>query len=537
MTKTCEKSCEKCNTISNCGKRCNKKQNEADLPLLRVTENVIRNDNPFNIFATTFRGLSPPDPILAVGPDRIVTAVNRMVKIMNKETMEVLFFNKSSIFFTNSPLNQNVSLGGNGGNDPWIVYDQFSKRFWIVTFSTTGGAAPSQWWFSVSKDSSPNTRDDWYHYYFVTNVIDDFPKIAVDKEAVYMVSIMGTFGAFFTKTYIFDKKPLVKGQLPQFPTAINPDQIVTRLETDFPFPIQPRLSHGKNHKKNIDKVLFVSPINTTPSFGVTGNIMRISYIKNPLTNPEVISVDVEVSPYFIPGGVLRQIPQPLPPFNNSNVVVRNIDSTPPGTIAGDLFGGKLVTAQVVDSGRLDSNGFPIKVTRWYEFDVKRIFQGKVKLIQNGNVDPGNNDNIWNANIAIDKDGNIGIAFSLAGMDKFVQIAYTGRLFNDPKGTVRLPITVVIASDLSYQLPGSPIPFIRWGDYSGLVVDPCDNKTFWLCNMYPVPSPINNPARQPPPATPDFPFNSNWATAIAAFRIDKGCSDTPTYPQQNNLVLS
>ena len=34
---------------------------------------------------------------------------------------------------------------------------------------------------------------------------------------------------------------------------------------------------------------------------------------------------------------------------------------------------------------------------------------------------------------------------------------------------------------------------RWGDYSGLALDPSDNHTFWLYNEYPATDPVNNPS--------------------------------------------
>lgn len=76
-----------------------------------------------------------------------------------------------------------------------------------------------------------------------------------------------------------------------------------------------------------------------------------------------------------------------------------------------------------------------------------------------------------------------IQFTVVGEEQYPAIAYTGRLKRDPKGTIRLPYEVAIGGNLYYQ-EDYGTGRNRYGDYSGLALDPHDHETFWLFNEYP-----------------------------------------------------
>ena len=100
--------------------------------------------------------------------------------------------------------------------------------------------------------------------------------------------------------------------------------------------------------------------------------------------------------------------------------------------------------------------------------------------KSGNVDPGPGVHTWMAHVNVDNDGDMGIAFSVSGANQFAGIGYTGRLASDPLGTTR-PVEMARAGEGSYSRFDS-IGRNRWGDYSGLAVDP-DGESFWLFNEY------------------------------------------------------
>ena len=135
-------------------------------------------------------------------------------------------------------------------------------------------------------------------------------------------------------------------------------------------------------------------------------------------------------------------------------------------------------------------------TRW----PRTIFLPAVPtLVQSGNVDPGPQIHAWMPAVAVDGLGNLAIGFSLGGPQQYYGAGFTGRLATDPLGQTALPVTPLIAGRQNYQRLDSS-GRNRWGDYSGLAVDPADDRTFWVFNEY-------------------AELGNRWATRIGSFVID------------------
>jgi hypothetical protein len=97
--------------------------------------------------------------------------------------------------------------------------------------------------------------------------------------------------------------------------------------------------------------------------------------------------------------------------------------------------------------------------------------------------------------AIDKDGNLAVAYSVGSSSTFPSIRYAGRLAGDPPGGLFQGENTLLAGS------GSQTGSNRWGDYSMLSVDPSDDCTFWFTTQY-------------MPATD----SSRWNTRIGSFRF-------------------
>ena len=127
--------------------------------------------------------------------------------------------------------------------------------------------------------------------------------------------------------------------------------------------------------------------------------------------------------------------------------------------------------------------------RWFE--LRKSGVNPWTLYQEGTYAP-DADSRWMGSIAMDGTGNIAVGYSVSSGSTFPSIRYAGRLISDPLGTLPQGEVEVATGSAAN---GSN----RWGDYSAMNVDPVDDCTFWLTNMY---SPT-----------------SQWATRIAAFRFD------------------
>jgi hypothetical protein len=92
---------------------------------------------------------------------------------------------------------------------------------------------------------------------------------------------------------------------------------------------------------------------------------------------------------------------------------------------------------------------------------------------------------WMGSLAMDKVGNLALAYSLVNGDErkghrlFPGIAYTGRRFNDAPDRMTAPQQWISrGTRLQWPRTGASSLGQRWGDYSSLSVDPVDDCTFW-----------------------------------------------------------
>jgi Domain of unknown function DUF11 len=154
--------------------------------------------------------------------------------------------------------------------------------------------------------------------------------------------------------------------------------------------------------------------------------------------------------------------------------------------------------------------------RWYELVSTG---GEYTIARQGTYAPTTDlDDRWLGSIAIDRAGNLGLGFSMAGLDLAPSIGYTGMAASVGTGD-RGEARLVVGG-------GSQSAVARWGDYSSVTVDPVDGCTFWLTNEY--------YARDAPA--------DDWQTRIGSFRFP-GCGGQPTIlgipgnrpPQEGDLL--
>ncbi|MGH7529574.1 MAG: hypothetical protein ACREMN_04265 [Gemmatimonadales bacterium] len=112
--------------------------------------------------------------------------------------------------------------------------------------------------------------------------------------------------------------------------------------------------------------------------------------------------------------------------------------------------------------------------RWYEFTVAA--DRTVHLRQQGTYAPDRFYR-WMASPAIDRLGNIGIAFSFGGTPHFTGQRFAGRLADDPLGLLTLQEAVLVEGE------GAQTNTLRWQDYTQTAVDPADDCTIWYSGDY------------------------------------------------------
>jgi hypothetical protein len=132
--------------------------------------------------------------------------------------------------------------------------------------------------------------------------------------------------------------------------------------------------------------------------------------------------------------------------------------------------------------------------RWYEI---RNPGGTPVVYQQGTYAPDTNSR-WMGSIAMDKVGDIAVGYSVSSGTVYPSVRFAGRVPDDTLGTLE-------AESSLFEGSGSQLPNLsRWGDYSGMSVDPVDGCTFWYTNEY-----LGNNG------------TFNWSTRIGSFKFT-GC---------------
>ena len=420
--------------------------------------------------ALDYSGFTPADPILAAGPEQIVAMVNTNIGIYDKASGDELF---------HQSLNFDSGFFGSVGAtaiifDPWVIYDEDTERFFLVAIDVVGSDVGNLY-LAVSTSSTPSSGTDWHKYKLdfthhpeelglgLEAHFPDYEKLGVNDDAIFVSGnyypITKGTGKYVGITAI-DKAPLLSG---------GP---VNYLYQEF--------FAGKS----------VFPLNqfdagSTQYFAeATGDAtLRIHAVTNVLTDPQRETFDMTVPQY--------ESPVPVPQLG--------------GFTPADPVGSVIMTGVWRDGsawvahGILDpAIGDGENVVRWYEIATNNFPEVAPTLVQSGNVDPGPDLHAWMPAIAADGAGNMAIGFALGGPNQYLGTGFTGRLASDPLGETVLPVAELAAGEGGYSLISGARN--RWGDYTGMVIDPSDDTTFWVMNKYATNSGV-------------------WDTRIGSFQVD------------------
>ena len=116
--------------------------------------------------------------------------------------------------------------------------------------------------------------------------------------------------------------------------------------------------------------------------------------------------------------------------------------------------------------------------RWYQFDVTGGTIAATPVQQQTFNNGGDGLWRWMPSITVDAQGNMAIGYSVSSSTAEPSIRYAGRLAGDTANSLAQGEALMIAG-AGHQTSTSG----RWGDYSGMNIDPSDNLTFWHTNEY------------------------------------------------------
>ncbi|RMH04285.1 MAG: hypothetical protein D6702_03515 [Planctomycetota bacterium] len=384
----------------------------------------------FGFEAIPGTGWTPPDPEIAVGPDRLLFIANGEISCYDKNGVRRWWDEiENSFGFWGS-------LGANNFVfDPEVTWDPHAGRFLAMACERANNNH-SYFLLAVSKDQTPDTAADWWKYRLdVTSLAGndiDSPNLAVGTQAILLSA------DFFTPTdkyliYLIDKQSVLNGGTP-----VTTSELITGAGQQ---------SMGVPVVYDQTDTLFI--VQSTEYSTNTSVILHA--ITNPFTNYQRVTHSLTVSPYTYPA----QPPQ------------KGTSSRPylfePRFWSCAERNGSIWAVHHVNRSRAR--------VRWYEFALNGWpTAGAPSVAQEGEIDLGAGISTFFPSIHVDQDSNAAITFARSAANEYISIGRALRAAGDPPNTFR-PAQVV-------QVSANPHTSGRWGDYSGTQAEPGLPGVFW-----------------------------------------------------------
>lgn len=415
------------------------------------------------IYRSQAGGATPPDTVGDVGPNHYVQMVNVAFAIYDKTGNLLegpMGFNQ---LFTGSGL---TTCANNNDGDPIVNYDPLADRWLLAQFV----GSPNGMCVAISQ--TPDPTGAYWLYFFSTPSFPDYFKFGVWHDAYYMGANENTYTA-----YAFDRANMLNGQPATYvrfsgdasnfimPADVDGTTPPPANAPGYFYTYKDNASHGGIDRLEIFAldVDWLTPANST--FTLVDTIPISSY-------------EYTICGWFmmdcIPQGGTSQRVDPVSEWPMFRLMYRN-------------FGGY---AAMVGNFSVDVGGDRSGI-RWFE--LRKSGADAWSLYQEGTYAPDSDKHRWMAGIAMDADGNIALGYNVSSGSMYPALRYTTRLASDPLGTLGSEASIIEGT-------GSQTNYNRWGDYSGMSVDPADGCTFWFTGEY---------------------FQSTgvtWRTRIAAFRL-------------------
>jgi len=405
---------------------------------------------PILVFDANTTNVTPSDPTGAAGLNHYIGAWNMSFRIFDKE---------------GNPLTANASLStlfpGNNLGDPIVLYDVEADRFIITEFDNSPNG------FNVAICQGPDPVNDGWHIYttgFSTGQFPDYTKFSIWSDAYYVTANINANN----KVFAIERNEMLVG---------NPSQFIS-----FPLPGISTSGFYSPQFFNVTDGELPPAGNATVVYlqddawsGVSADHLKLWTVNvdwddvgaSTISNPEEIITTPFISVFD--GGSFSNVPQPGGP--DQDVLQATIMNQ--AQYRRFPTHNSAVFNFVVDT---DGTGAEMAGIRWYE--LRQDNDGDPWTIyQEGTyTSPYNNKHAFSGSMAMDAQGNIGMAYTTCSNSERIAIQYTGRLVNDTLGKMTVDETLIAQSTTSNNSN-------RLADYVHLTVDPADDYTFWHIAEY------------------------------------------------------
>jgi hypothetical protein len=399
----------------------------------------------------------PPDENLAVGATQVVEVINTAYKVYSKSTgASVQGARQISSIFTGVS-----GFCGQGATfnftDPIVLYDKRAGR-WFISIAAASDSSFSTGNECIAISTTSDATGSYHRYVFSfgNNVFNDYPKFGVWPDAYYgSYNLFGPNQFLGAKACGYQRSAMLAGTGAKAVCFTNTSEF-SFLPSDLDgatLPASGTPNFFLDLASNSSLHLYKFHVDfTTPS-------------KSKFTGP----VTIAVTPFTQAcGNTGTCIPQA-----GTNQQLDSLGDRLMFRLAYRNFGTheSLVVNHAVKTSVAAAG------VRWYEI---RNPNGTPNVFQHGTLTSGSTS-LWMGSIAMDKVGDMAVGFSESSSAIHPKIAYTGRVPTDALGTMEGIATIF--SGAGSQTGGTKNGGSRWGDYSGMPIDPSNDCTFWYVNEY------------------------------------------------------
>lgn len=404
------------------------------------------------------QGVMPPDPSGAVGKSHYVQMVNTAMQV----------FDKTGNSLWGPTALGSVFPGSSDDGDPIVLYDKFADSWFISQFQIENNK------ILIAISQTPDPLGAWYYYTFSFDEFPDYPKFSIWGNGYYM-----TLNTITQNAVCFERDKMLIGDGSAKMIALTfPD-----VEDNGFFSALPAHADGNT--------LPNKPINFF-YFQDDGWAAGVDRIK-------IWEMNVDWTETSNSGILLKQ-EIPVTAFNsefdanwedlsqpNTN---QKIDAIPGAFMYMAQYQtfkshNSIVLNHTVDVDLTVGKNAGI---RWYEL---REENDSWSLHQEGTYSPDDQSR-WLGSAAMDRQGNIGLAYSITSETTFPSLKFTGRKSDDILGEMTINESGAFTGDASQTSS------TRFGDYAQMTLDPSDGLTFWY--------------------TGEYVSSSGWETGVFSFKI-------------------
>lgn len=437
------------------------------------------------VFDAYASGSQPTDPSLAVGPNHVFVVYNTGFTIYDKSGNQLVGQTAPS-----------PAIFPSGGCcDLTASYDNAADR-WVLSFLGNGAQ------IAVSDGPNPVTSG-WYVY--TISSISDYQKLSVWSDGYYITDNTTSSN----KVWALERDAMLAGNPSAQILGFNLPGIQT---FGFYSPQAFNVTNGNMPAAGGATIVYMQDDAWS---GVSNDHIKLWTIdvnwNNPVSSTVSSPQEIPTTPFIgvFDNGSFSNLRQP---GQGRPINVDALQATIMNQAQFRKFANhnSAVFNFVVDT---DATSGELAGVRWYEFRQTGDNQ-PWSLYQEGTYTAANGKHAWNASLAMDGQGNIGMGYTgMSGPNTpntvFISSYYTGRSASDPLGTMTGMETLISSGD-------GKIPGTRYGDYSKIDVDPSDDETFWFINEY---------------------MNNGRSGVVGSFKIVPAAPDTEAPSTPTNLTVN